>query len=258
MTVAIFCGHLKSTAFSKLLAMQCGTAPEDMVSLDFRTKIPNRHANSYGVTVTARGNVGLLQAVRPMDSLYGGDWGLGFFKYKACDFCDDVVGETADVSVGDAWLPEYVADSRGTNVVVVRSRLIDKLLRESAEVGRLHLDEISEEKVFSSQAAGFRHRREGLAYRLKVKDDDGRWRPAKRVTADDRHISKRQRVIYRLRMAIAEKSHVEFRRALDHDHFRRVMQPIVEEYRRAQKISFARRVVRALLTRGRGLVKKLR
>ena len=36
----------------------------------------------------------------------------------ACEFCDDVVGETADMSVGDAWLPGYVSDWRGTSVVV--------------------------------------------------------------------------------------------------------------------------------------------
>jgi Coenzyme F420-reducing hydrogenase, beta subunit len=255
-TVAIFCGHLKSTAFSKLLAMQCGTAPQDMVSLDFRTKIPNRNANSYGVTITARNDVGLVQSVRPMDSLYGGDWGLGFFKYKACDFCDDVVGETADVSVGDAWLPEYVADSRGTNVVVVRSRLIDKLLRESAQAGRLHLDEISEEKVSSSQAAGFRHRREGLPYRLKLQDDNGQWRPKKRIAAGERHLSPRQRKIYRLRMMLAEESHLAFLCAKDADDFRRILHPLVDGYRELQKIGFfrsllllAKRKVAALLRR---------
>ncbi|MGC9322644.1 MAG: Coenzyme F420 hydrogenase/dehydrogenase, beta subunit C-terminal domain, partial [Kosmotogaceae bacterium] len=59
---------------------------------------------------------------------YGYNWGYGFFKYKACDYCDDVVSETADVSVGDAWLPEYVNDSGGTNVVIVRNPVIKKII----------------------------------------------------------------------------------------------------------------------------------
>lgn len=41
--------------------------------------------------------------------------------YKACDFCDDVFAETADIALGDAWLPEYVQDGNGTNVVVTRN-----------------------------------------------------------------------------------------------------------------------------------------
>ena len=32
------------------------------------------------------------------------DWGMGIFKLGACDYCDDIVGETADISFGDAWL----------------------------------------------------------------------------------------------------------------------------------------------------------
>ena len=52
--------------------------------------------------------------------LADGDWGAGFFQNPACDWCDDVVGETADVSFGDAWVEPYSSDGRGTNVMVVK------------------------------------------------------------------------------------------------------------------------------------------
>ena len=54
--------------------------------------------------------------------LADGDWGAGFFQNPACDWCDDVVAETADIAFGDAWVEPYSSDGRGTNVVVVRSR----------------------------------------------------------------------------------------------------------------------------------------
>jgi coenzyme F420-reducing hydrogenase beta subunit len=32
-----------------------------------------------------------------------------------------VLAETADVTVGDAWLPEYIKDGLGTNIITIRS-----------------------------------------------------------------------------------------------------------------------------------------
>src|SRR3546814_19586796 len=62
--------------------------------------------------------------------LVDGDWGAGFFQNRACDFCDDVVAETADIAFGDAWVEPYSSDGRGTNVVVVRSSALHAMLRE--------------------------------------------------------------------------------------------------------------------------------
>ena len=50
------------------------------------------------------------------------------FKYKACDFCDDVFAETADVVVGDAWIPKYL--TQGNSLVVTRSSLFDSLINK--------------------------------------------------------------------------------------------------------------------------------
>src|SRR5690606_38702641 len=42
-----------------------------------------------------------------------GDWGAGFLQNPACDFCDDVVAETADIAFGDAWVEPYASDGPG-------------------------------------------------------------------------------------------------------------------------------------------------
>ena len=43
-------------------------------------------------------------------------WHYQYFKHNACNFCDDVFGETADITFMDAWLPEYVRDYKGTSL----------------------------------------------------------------------------------------------------------------------------------------------
>ena len=92
----------------------------------------------------------------------------GFFQNSACDFCDDVVAETADVSFGDAWLEPYASYGRGANVLVVRSALIQGLLKRAIKEGGVALREVDANFVVRTQDAGLRHRREGLAYRLAL------------------------------------------------------------------------------------------
>ena len=47
-----------------------------------------------------------------MKNLYCIRWEYGYFKYKACDFCDDIFAECADITVGDAWLSRYKKDGK--------------------------------------------------------------------------------------------------------------------------------------------------
>jgi coenzyme F420-reducing hydrogenase beta subunit len=235
LTVGIACGHLKSKAFAEMFAWQCGLEPSELRAIDFRTKRSGRPASDYAVTVTGERKGRAFTATKPASELFGSNWGLGFFKYKACDFCDDVLAEFADVSLGDAWLPEYVSDSKGTNVIVVRSNKIGSILARAKAEGRLHLEPISADCVAESQAGGFRHRREGLAYRLALEDARGRWRPTKRVNPSVTHLSRKLRRIHELRQRVSEASHAAFasaRRKGDFAGFLKVMGPLTRRYMR--------------------------
>ena len=251
-TIGVVCGQLKSTAYAEMFAWQSGILPADLTGIDFRTKLPDTPAHSYAVTVEGQRAGQQLTITKPMSELVGSNWGHGLFKYKACDFCDDVVGETADISIGDAWLPEYISDSAGTNVVVVRSAVINQLLTRAVAEHRLHLDSISAKKVVESQAGGFRHRRDGLAYRLFLEDQAGRWRPAKRVAPSDKGLTPKLREIYSLRYQMGQVSHEAFASARargDFSVFVRAMQPLISRYDRYYR--------RPLLLRLFGKVKRL-
>src|SRR3546814_4465059 len=95
-------------------------------------------------------------------------WGHGMFQLGACDFCDDIFAETADVCLGDAWLPQYDSDWRGTNIVISRHADIDQLLREGARSGEILLEDINADLMAQSQGGNFRHRWDGLSVRLEI------------------------------------------------------------------------------------------
>lgn len=116
-----------------------------------------------------------------VQDLQGTNYGQGFFKYKACDYCDDVLAETADIAFGDAWIEPYIRDPQGTNVVVVRSEYLARLFEVAAGKGEIVLQQLSPEDVVKSQAGGLRHRRDGLAVRLQMARLIRAWTPRKRV-----------------------------------------------------------------------------
>jgi hypothetical protein len=131
-------------------------------------------------------------------------------QMAACDFCDDIFGETADAAFGDAWLPEYVTDWRGTNVVVVRHTLIQSLLTAGRDSGELALDDLSVESAVRSQEANYRHRWDGLSVRLQDAKQAHMWTPRKRLTAGSLPVDPLQRRIVRLRQRMATRSHQLF------------------------------------------------
>jgi coenzyme F420 hydrogenase subunit beta len=232
-TVGIVCGHLKSTGFAEMIAWQLGVPPDSLRGIDFRTKRPDVAANNYAATVTGIVDTERKVVSAPTSSLFGTNWGHGFFKYKACDFCDDVLAETADIAVGDAWLPEYVKDSGGTSIAVVRTPFFSRLIENGVTAGDLVVDKVSPDQVAASQDAGLRHRREGLAYRLAEASAKGEWVPPKRVAPEREHLTPKKRKIYSLRVQLAELSHrafLEAKNAGDFSIFVRKMSPLVTAY----------------------------
>jgi coenzyme F420-reducing hydrogenase beta subunit len=205
-TLGLFCGHMKSARFIESFAWQLQVPLAEIRHVEFRHKDPGRPANWYNAQLTLRdGRV----VNKDWWHLADGDWGAGFFMNSACNYCDDVVAETADISFGDAWVEPYASDGKGTNVVVVRAPEVENLVAAAIQAGRLQLQPVDAAFVEQTQAAGFRQRREGLGYRLS-------WahrglRPRKRVAPDARQPSRGRKLIYRMRYFISAGSHRLFR-----------------------------------------------
>lgn len=179
-TIGLVCGHQKSAKFSEFLAWQCGIEPGNLTSINFRKKLIDSLASQYAIEVKGEVNGKTKTITRRMSELVGSDWGEALFKVRASDFTDDVMNETADITLGDAWLPEYTKDSKGNNIIIVRNHDIQSLIDNAIKDGRVKLDKTDVETIFSSQAAHYRHTRIELRYRLYKKDKEKKWYPNKR------------------------------------------------------------------------------
>ncbi len=165
--VGIICGGLKSRFFTDFLAQSAGIEGK-YSKQEYRIKDEKSSASDY--------SFGAYNSHKEFHQLkmrtVGDMWGTGLFKANACDFCDDVTTELADISLGDAWLPEYNKEGLGNSVIITRSKLADSLITKGIDNNELSVKKVTKEKIIQSQKASFVHRQDLLKFRktyLKIK-----------------------------------------------------------------------------------------
>lgn len=231
-TIGIVCGHLKSTWYTDAMTMELGLNPDDLAHFEYRIKVDGQPASEFGVKAHTKETSRFAMA----SSLHVSDWGQGPFQLKACDYCDDVLAELADVTCGDAWLKKYESDHRGASIMIVRHPVILQLLETYQN--ELTTDECSLDEIFDTQAGGFRHRHQGLAYRLYLDKQQHIPTPKKRIKPSESHLTEQRKAIYKYRVKLRETSFIAYQKAREANDFSvyvAIMDPLIAEYKNIYK-----------------------
>jgi len=199
--VGIICGGIKSRFFTEYLAGKTGTSNNDYKKAEYRIKDFNSSASDYSFGVT-RISSNEKQTVK-MRSV-GDMWGSGLFKANACDFCDDVTTELADISLGDAWMQPYVSDGKGTSIIVTRSKLAEKIIQSAITNQKVQLENLTKKAFLNSQKGSFNHRQQALPFRYKLAKINGKIIPP--IRYKDKNISALSMIIQLLRSKSRSKS----------------------------------------------------
>lgn len=179
--VGITCAQTQSARYAGELCRMKGGDPASMVRATFRVKDPARPANDYGFQFDCQ--AGEVRQGRIFFSQGMGElWLNGFFTPNACNYCDDLFAEAADITFMDAWLRQYQADPKGHNLAIVRSAPLLEMMKQAASVGELALTPLPIEDVIRSQQGGLKRKRQLLALRLArdQKQPPALYRPRKR------------------------------------------------------------------------------
>lgn len=179
--LGLVCGQQKSAFFSAYLCALKGGDPQHMDYCCFRVKDKNRNANDFGFAFHCTEG-----AIRS-DTIFWTEgmreaWSNGLFKLNACNYCDDVYAELADVAFMDAWLDRYIKDSNGTNIILFRNATLRDMALHCHSEGLVHLESLPIEEVIKSQQAVIDAKRTRLANRLRLAKIMGtKYLPVKRV-----------------------------------------------------------------------------
>jgi coenzyme F420-reducing hydrogenase beta subunit len=236
--VGLICGHQKSARYAEYLGWRSGIDPGHLRSIDFRKKVEGQPANTYSTEFVGVFGGEQRRFVREQSQLLGTDWGLGLFKSKFSDFTEDILNETADVVFGDAWLPRYVRDGRGTNVVVVRNAELGKLLTSGVDTRQIHLEPIPITDVLRSQGSLVRHNVLELPFRVGELESGLLHRAVRRPRQPAVPWSRRR--IQRTRLELSRRgasAYADARASGSLDVFDEVIQPLVAKYHRAQGLA---------------------
>jgi len=173
-TVGLVCGQLKSRHFTDYIATFAGVRG-NIKGVRYRGKSPDHLASNFYFAFKTENNEerkifwseGIAEA-----------WNNRWFTPNACNYCDDVFAECADVTCMDAWLPMYLNDSRGTSFMLARSPLVREMV---AQGDGIRLKSIPVERLVQSQYGVVTVKRQYLAYRLYLDQKSGYKVPVKRM-----------------------------------------------------------------------------
>lgn len=198
-TIGLVCGQMKSKNYTKYIAALAGKKDLNKIqSVYYRGKDPENPASNFYYHFTDEH--GLKYKIFWSDGISEA-WVNRWFTPNACNYCDDVFAELADVTFMDAWLPEYSRDSMGTSLMLVRSPEILAIIQEGMDKKEINVSKISVEKVIQSQAGVIDVKREQLSYRLYLTEQKERKVPKKRVKARSNiGILKKREVKFKARM----------------------------------------------------------
>ncbi|PIR54033.1 coenzyme F420 hydrogenase [Candidatus Peregrinibacteria bacterium CG10_big_fil_rev_8_21_14_0_10_42_8] len=237
--IGIIAGHMKSKHFADSIAWQKGIPPESVEEIRFRKKKPDRTARNSYVYIKGNSDNGVKEELIYSKNQFGrNNWGLKFFEYEAAEFSDDLMAETADISFGDAWLPRYVHNWRGTNIVIVRHHTLNTLLRKAARDKKIWLEDMNTKDMIESQRSGLRHMREGSAIRAEQKQQDGLWHPPLRMFHNNSTNPYFKNIIQE-RTRIATESFPAFNKAIQEKDFTvytTIMKPLIRGYYRQRPL----------------------
>ena len=154
--IGIFCSQTPNFWGTKLLLERMKIKREEVIKLDYR----------------GEGWPGSMKiCLKDGELLLRDYWsfiGSSFFIPTRCLMCSDQTSESADISFGDAWLPELSDDKIGKSIVISKSEIEEKILHTMKLKNRIELKEVSVKKVVQSQQNLLYFKKKNLKARIDL------------------------------------------------------------------------------------------
>ncbi|MBN2259201.1 MAG: Coenzyme F420 hydrogenase/dehydrogenase, beta subunit C-terminal domain [Clostridiales bacterium] len=144
--IGLLCSHTVSFSGTVFLLRKFGIDPVDVKSIKYRDK-----GWPGSMLIELKNGKKLRKEFVRSWNAYWNVFSCFFFTPHRCILCPDQSNEFSDISLGDAWLPEFKQPNLGESVIITRSKESEILLDKLNSVGSLSFKSISPNKVLESQ-----------------------------------------------------------------------------------------------------------
>ena len=161
--IGIYCGNNLYFEATRVVLRKLGFGKlDDIVSLSYRE-------GKWPGDFSATDNNGATRSISKLDF----NQTIPFYVNHRCLTCIDLTNELSDISVGDGWAKEDESEE-GWSVILSRSEEGEKIVREAAEAGFIHIESISLEAAAEMHSHAFDLKKKGAFIRLDLWKSWGR------------------------------------------------------------------------------------
>lgn len=157
----IFCSHTVSLKGTEFLLRKLGIKDEsDLVSIAYRDR-----GWPGGFLVRLKDK---SERFLHLNSYWAPLFGRFFFTPMRCTLCPDGLADLADISFGDAWLPEFRRERDGESILLTRTKEGEELIDLTIKRGDVNLITVGAEKVLQSQRDQILFKKKNLPARIAL------------------------------------------------------------------------------------------
>lgn len=161
--IGLMCSHEVSFLGTEFLIDKLGINKNEVKRLTYRGD-----GWPSGMTITLRDGSSIKIPLFGSWHSYWPVFSSFFFTPLRCMMCPDQTAELADISLGDAWLPELMDDKIGKSIIVTRTKEAERFLSLMKQENLINIKRISPEKVNQSQSINMRFKKDDFASRISL------------------------------------------------------------------------------------------
>jgi len=158
--MGLFCSHVLSLIVINFLSHKARVRKEDIVKFDYRAKEWRGWPGDVLFKLKNETSKFLPRDYRIITKYFFVPW--------RCKMCYDHVNEFADISFGDAWLPQVIKCKKGETIVITRTEKGEKLIRKAKEEGVIEIQEVSRAVLMQAQRRSIIRKKNCLSTHLSV------------------------------------------------------------------------------------------
>jgi coenzyme F420 hydrogenase subunit beta len=161
--IGLLCSHMVNFDGTLFLLERKGVKKEMVSKIDYRGK-------GWPGSMSVHAKNGAYFEIPLMRSwnAYWQVFSSFFFTPIRCTMCPDQAGELADISLGDAWLPELKGDKCGRSIIITRTKIGEEILDLAAEAQAISIKPVHSSKVVQSQRVNLSFKKHDLRFRLSL------------------------------------------------------------------------------------------